>query len=297
MNSHITIQVNNDHICGRFSAMASPCEILIESDAKDVAMRLVEQAYKEAKRIEDKFSRYLDTSIISQINQANGRPVSLDNETFKLLTFADTCFELSQGLFDITSGVLRKIWKFDGSDNIPTAEQVDSLQKFIGWRRVKFDKKSVTLPRGFELDFGGIGKEYAVDSVAKLCQKLAPTVSVLVNFGGDVQITCPRKQGKGWQIGIEHPDIEDTPYKIIQLAQGGLATSGDARRYLLKDGVRYSHILNPKTSYPVKDAPRAVTVINQHCIQAGLITTIALLQGLQAESFLQQQQVQYWCIR
>ncbi|WP_343858013.1 FAD:protein FMN transferase [Aliiglaciecola litoralis] len=277
--------------------MASPCEILIDSINSELGTQIINAAHQETQRIEDKFSRYRQHNLMDKINHSNHQPVAIDDEAFRLLCFADTCFELSGGMFDITSGVLRKAWRFDGSDRLPSTALVDSLRSRIGWKQVKFDRKSITLPAGFELDFGGIGKEYAVDCVAKLAQQIAPTVSVLVNFGGDIQVTRPRAKQPYWQVGIENPTDNKSGTAVVNIANGGLATSGDANRFLLKDGVRYGHILNPTTGYPVLDAPRSVTVAGQHCIQSGLLATLALLQGKDAELFLTKQNVKYWCFR
>ncbi|MBC3767517.1 FAD:protein FMN transferase [Neptunicella marina] len=277
--------------------MASPCELLIDTDDMLVAQQLVALAYQETKRIEQKFSRYLPDNIVHQINSAEGNPVAIDDETFKLLSFADTCYQISQGMFDITSGVLRKAWRFDGSDKLPDDSLVQDLMPFIGWQKIHFDQHQLRMPKGYELDFGGIGKEYAVDKVAQVCLQAQPTISILINFGGDIQITRARDGQQPWVIGIENPLNQDKAVKTLSLYHGGMATSGDSRRYLLKNGERYSHILNPHTGYPVKNAPRSVTVIAEHCIQAGLLATLALLQGEQAEAFLKQQQVQHWCMR
>ncbi|WP_099035054.1 FAD:protein FMN transferase [Lacimicrobium alkaliphilum] len=274
--------------------MASPCELLIDTTDKQLAGQLTALAFFEARRIEQKYSRYLSDNICSKINHSHGKSVIIDDETYRLLCFADSCYQLSDGLFDITSGVLRKVWKFDGSDRLPHAEEVEALLPLIGWPQVQFDQNSVTLPTGFELDFGGIGKEYAVDAVSKRCLELAPQVSVVVNFGGDIQVTRPRVNKQAWHIGIENPETEGDALRLIRITRGGLATSGDARRYLCKDGIRYSHILNPKTGNPVTDAPRSVTVAAEHCIQAGILATLALLNGKQAEEFLNQQGVMFW---
>lgn len=292
-----SIAQQNDHIVGRFTAMASPCEILLETQDLILANHLTSLAYSETKRIEQKFSRYLSNNLMANINHSEGQPVVIDEETFRLLQFADSCFELSEGQFDITSGVLRSAWKFDGSDNIPTSETVKALMSGIGWHKVKFDKKSITLAKDMELDFGGIGKEYAVDCAAKLCSKYAPNLSVVINFGGDIQVTQPRKNKQPWNIAIESPEANKATTKILQIVSGGLATSGDARRFLLKNGKRYSHILNPKTGYPIENSPRSVTVAAPHCIQAGLLATLSLLQGANAESFLHQQGIKFWCYR
>lgn len=293
-----TIEQKSDHIIGRFSAMASPCEMLVETQDLELANFLTSIAYAETNRIEKKFSRYLPSNILAKINQSQGNPIVIDDEIFRLLEFANSCFYLSEGLFDITSGVLRNAWKFDGSDNLPTPEAVKILMPYVGWQKVKYDQTSITLGKGMELDFGGIGKEYAVDCVAKLCAEHAPTTSIVVNFGGDIQVTRARANNQPWHIGIESPENVDknTP-KILEIVSGGLATSGDARRYLLKDGIRYSHILNPESGYPIENAARSVTVAAPHCIQAGLLATLALLQGTNAEAFLDEQRVKFWCYR
>ena len=295
--SNFNIEQKSDHFIGRFSAMASPCELLIETQNPKQAQHLTAIAYKETKRIEQKFSRYLPNNLISKINNSQGKPVAIDDETFRLLEFANSCFLLSDGMFDITSGVLRKAWKFDGSANLPVASTVNKLLPFIGWQKVKYDQATVLLAKNMELDFGGIGKEYAVDCVAKICAGSAPKVSVVVNFGGDIQVTHPRINHQHWLIGIENPEDDMVSHKILKIVSGGLATSGDARRYLLKNGKRYSHILNPKTGYPIESAASSVTVAAPHCIQAGLLATLALLNGANAEAFLEQQQVKYWCYK
>lgn len=296
INGSYTIEQKSDHIIGRFSAMASPCELLIETQDPMLANHLTSLAYSEAKRIEQKFSRYLPNNPMANINHSKGKPVAIDDEIFRLLEFTNSCFELSEGLFDITSGVLRKAWKFDGSDSLPSADGVKVLMAYIGWQKVKYDQSSIILTKGMELDFGGIGKEYAVDCVAKLCAQCAPTTSVVINFGGDIQVTRARNNNQAWLIGIESPE-DAAPAKMLKIISGGLATSGDARRYLLKDGKRYSHILNPETGYPIENAPRSVTVAAPHCIQAGLLATLALLKGARAESFLHEQGVKFWCYR
>lgn len=291
------LEQKGDHIIGRFCAMASPCELLIETQDALLANHLSSLAYTEIKRIEQKFSRYIPNNPLSKINNSQDKPVAIDEEVFRLLEFANSCFELSEGLFDITSGVLRKAWKFDGSDNLPTFKAVKTLMPYIGWRKVKYDQSSITLAKGMQLDFGGIGKEYAVDSVAKLCAEHAPNTSVVVNFGGDIQVTRARQNKQPWYIGIESIKNDQNTTNILKIVSGGLATSGDARRYLLKGDKRYSHILNPATGFPIENAARSVTVAAPHCIQAGLLATLALLQGTHAETFLQEQDIQFWCYR
>ena len=282
---------------GTFQAMASPCEVLCETGDAGVAKRLTTLAATEAWRIEDKFSRYLPGNIVDRINNAGGQPVDLDPETAHLIDFSTTLTQLSEGRFDITSGVLRRVWRFDGSDRIPSPAAIADLLENIGWHRVDWVSPTLQMPDGMQIDLGGVGKEYAVDRAAELLRK-ATSASCLVNFGGDLAITHRSRQREAWKVGIEALDTaRPLAERLLSLQVGALATSGDARRFLLKDGIRYGHILDPKTGWPVPDAPRSVTVAADTCIQAGMLSTFAMLEGAGAETFLNTQGVRYWCNR
>jgi len=285
----------NDCWVACFNAMACPCEILLATPDRELATRAAEIAYHEALRIEKKFSRYRDDNIIHQINHADGKTVVVDEETANMLDFAGQCFELSEGKFDITSGVLRKIWKFDGSDRIPEQRDIANILPLIGWQKVSWDRPRIQLPRGMEIDLGGIGKEYAVDQSAKLIAQ-SFDIPFLVNYGGDIFAGKPRPGNTPWIIGVDDPQHSgEKSIGEIQLYQGGLATSGDARRFLFRDGIRYSHILDPLTGWPVPQAPHSVTVIADTCLEAGMLSTFAMLQGSKAQAFLEEQKVKYWC--
>jgi thiamine biosynthesis lipoprotein len=275
--------------------MASTCEIHVADSDRRVAARALNLASREAWRIEKKFSRYRQDNIVYRISAAAGRKVQVDEETARLLDYAGTLYKLSGGLFDITSGVLRKAWRFDGSDRLPTNEQVQFLLAHVGWQRVEWEPPNITLEPGMEIDFGGIGKEYAVDRAAALVAPL--TQACLINFGGDLRALGPRPGGQAWQIGIEATDAPGAAHRLIEIFQGGLATSGDSRRYLLKDGQRYSHILDPTTGWPVPDAARSITVLADTCTDAGMLATFAMLKGSMAETFLTDQGIRYWCSR
>lgn len=282
---------------GRFAAMASPCEVLVDSDDALLANRIWQIVRDEAVRIEQKFSRYRNDNIIAKINRSQGEPVEVDAETARLLDYANQCFVLSDGQFDITSGVLRQVWRFDGSDNVPDDKEIKPILEKVGWQKVTWHSPYIRLHAGMEIDFGGIGKEYAVDSAIGLIQSITP-VSCLVNFGGDVAVTGARAGNKAWQVGVENAEeppvtLNRIPLNTIALYQGAIATSGDARRFLLKNGKRFSHILNPTTGWSVENAPRSVTVIAANCTEAGMLATFAMLQGAHAEEFLETQQVQY----
>lgn len=282
--------------------MASRCEVLIDTHSESLAQNITRIVETEVKRIEKKYSRYRSDSILHRIN--NGAAVEVDEETARLLDYAQQLYQLSEGLFDITSGVLRGAWTFDGSDNVPSSAEIDVLLPLIGWNKVKWDAPLIQLPDSMEIDLGGIGKEYAADRAAQcvsafITEQTAEgnhNTSVLINLGGDLAVTGPRTNGEGWRVGVE-PGSQPSQKKAADfvLKQGGVATSGDANRYLEKDGIRYSHVMNPRTGWPVVGAPRAITVAAATCTDAGMLSTLALLQGAGAEEFLREQDAPYWC--
>lgn len=280
---------------GNFTAMASPCEVLLASDDETLARGLIDAIADEAWRIEFKFSRYRDDNIIHAINTADGATVAVDEETARLLDFADTCWRISDGKFDITSGVLRRAWKFDGSDHVPDKSAIRALKPLIGWDKVKWQAPQLTLKAGMEIDLGGIGKEYAVDRCALLALEKT-RAGCLVNFGGDIRATGPGPGARPWRVGIEAVrEGEATP--VLEISNGAIATSGDARRFVVRNGVRYGHILDPETGWSVAGAPRSVTVLEQTCTQAGLLSTMAMFQGVRAERFLKAQGVRFHVLR
>lgn len=278
-----------------FVAMASPCELLLETADADAARELGRVAAREAWRIEAKFSRYRPESIISVINRSRGHAVVVDGETAALLDYAARCHALSHGRFDITSGILRRCWTFDGSDRLPEPAAVAALLPLIGFEKIGWQSPRITLPTGMEIDFGGIGKEYAVDRVLTLVAARFAGAA-LVNFGGDLAANCAPETAP-WQVGVERPDTEREARLLLELSRGGLATSGDSHRLLLRDGVRYGHILDPRSGWPVRDTPRSATVAAASCVEAGMLATFAMLQGSDAEAFLEEQGVRYWCLR
>jgi thiamine biosynthesis lipoprotein len=288
----IAIQTRGELLAVCFTAMASPCELLLPMIDRPMALQFGALVAQEAWRIEKKYSRYRTDSVTAWIHANCGTPIEVDLETASLIDFASQCYQISDGLFDITSGILRHAWKFDGSDRVPKPETIERLLPSIGFDKLQWHSPRLLLPIGMELDFGGIGKEYAVD---RAYDSLAAVRSdpFLINFGGDLRANRAPAHGS-WQVGIERPDTVGQASKILELGHGALATSGDSRRYLLKDGVRFGHILDPRTGWPVAGAPRSVTVAASSCTEAGLLATLALLQGDRAKELLEQEGVRYW---
>ena len=277
-----------------FRAMGTEHEIELAAPDMEVARRAAAAAIADVRRIEAKYSRYRDDSVTSRINAAaGGPPVAVDTETAALLRYADQCHALSGGLFDITSGVLRRVWDFKREPPVlPSADEIAATVALVSWAGVEWNAKSVRLPRaGMEIDFGGIGKEYAADRVATILLERGLRHGI-VNLGGDVRAIGPRADGSPWRVGIRHPRREQAAVAGFDLAAGALATSGDYERYFEIAGRRYCHILNPRTGTPVAHW-QSISVVSPLCVVAGSCATIAMLLEADAPAFLDTQGVQW----
>lgn len=278
-----------------FDAMASRCEVRLTVEDEPTAQRLAQLAIDEVRRIEAKYSRYRPDSVVSQISaQAGLDGVECDDETLALLAFADQLFEQSAGLFDITSGVLRRAWNFR-QPALPGADVLHGLCALIGWRSVQRDGRRVRLPKaGMELDFGGFGKEYAADRAAHILMARGVR-NGYVNLAGDIHVMGPQGDQQPWLIGIQDPRHADRLVASIPIASGALATSGDYERFFELDGRRYCHILHPKSGQPVGHW-RSVSVLAPSAIVAGSNSTIAMLQQAQGRVFLEDSGLVYLAI-
>ena len=275
--------------------MASPCEILCETEDLDFARALGAYAAAEARRIDEKFSRYKAGSVVARILESRGRSITVDDETARLLDFGEMLWRVSEGRFDLTSGILRHAWQFEEATQEPDTKRIPELMRSVGWQRLQWASPVLTLPAGMEIDFGGIGKEYAVDRVADWAARESQD-PVLVNFGGDLRCTGAAPASGAWQVGVESLAKPGQPAKRIELKSGALATSGDARRAIVIDGKRYGHILDARTGWPAPGAPRSVTVAAPTCSQAGSFSTRAMLHGAGAEAFLRAENLRYWLL-
>ena len=313
-----------------FQAMSSVCEIRLDATHSQTEAALTaaaKLAIAEVGRIEQKYSRYRADSIVSRINTAAGLGVAVevDSETAALLDFAQSLHTLSDGLFDITSGVLRQAWDFK-AQIVPTQAKLAALLPLIGWNKVEWRGNAIKLPsNGMEIDFGGFGKEYAADR-AMAVLAASGMQHGFINLGGDIRILGPRTNGAPWRFGIAHPRADDllaragadaggsradalgsriskvptqTPplnepvtIAYIDLHNGALASSGDYERYFIQNGHRYCHILNPTTGAPVTNFA-SVSVAAPACIAAGALSTIAMLKGAQATDFLNTQGISF----
>jgi len=260
-----------------FAAMGSRCEIRLYAPSEEPAGACVRAAIADVVRLEAKYSRYRDDSVTAAINRVAtaGGAIDVDAETATLLDYAATCFEQSDGLFDLTSGILREAWSADRRE-LPDSYALQRLLARVGWSKVRWQRPRLAFGvSGMEIDFGGVVKEYAADRAATLCAEAAFRHG-LVDLGGDIKIIGPHPDGTPWVVGIQHPRNPEAVMATLDLFQGAIATSGDYERFVEIDGRRYSHILSPRTGLPVRGLA-GVSVAAPECVVAGSATTIAML--------------------
>jgi len=259
-----------------FNALGGTNEIKLYATSAEIARSSCLMLEAEVRQIVARYSRYRADSIVSLINSSAGLdPVSVDDETAGLLDYAAICFQESKGLFDITSGILRRAWNFKEA-RVPTIEDIAPLLALVNWQLVEWTRPLIRLTKpGMEIDFGGLGKEYAADRVASRALSIGITQG-MINLAGDIRILGPHPDGSPWHIGVTHPRGESQPITAVALSTGAVATSGDYERYFEVAGKRYCHILNPRTGYPVQGF-QSVTVVADSCLVAGSISTISML--------------------
>jgi thiamine biosynthesis lipoprotein len=271
-----------------FRAMGSPCLLYLYCSSKEQFERVASQSVARVNELEANYSRYLADSLLSDINSHAGtdKRFTLTDEFWTLLQYANTAHAISDGLFDITSGVLRKVWDFNNGQP-PAIAKIDSTLELVGWSKIVLNQNYFHLPlAGMELDFGGIVKEYAADLVVEMLRQSGINHG-LVDMGGDIAVIGPHPDNSPWQVAISDPDFPEQAIATIPLMAGGLASSGDYQRFIVLNDERYCHILNPKTGWPVKGLA-AVSVWAPQCVVAGTVATIAMLKGdVEGEKWLQ----------
>lgn len=283
----------------RFEFEAMGCEGSLQFYAEPLhAQKVASLATAEVFRIQSKYSRFDSKSYLSKINHLAyaGKAVQLDDETALLMNYALSAYQKSDGVFDVTAGVLSQVWDFKKSIK-PTRTALQAGLEQVGIDKVIWDQQNNSLMfnmPGVSLDFGGIGKEYAVDAVAAM-MKQQGVAHGMVDIGGDISILGPHPDGEPWVVAIRHPRRTDGAVGMVNIFYGALATSGDYERYFEQNGQRYCHIIHPKTGYPACGV-MGVSVYASTCLLAGTMATTAMLKAAQAVNWLEGLSLEYLLI-
>lgn len=264
-----------------FASMGCPCSIQVEHTDPRVSRSAIDAANAEVDRLDRKYSHYRDDSLLAAwcASAGSGRRWQLDEESAALLDLAALLHAQSDGLFDISAGALTRLWD-QPDDDFPGAGEIAAAVARVGWRHLHWQRPwlQLALP-GLRLDLGGLVKEYAADRAAGICLEAGIGAGV-VELGGDVRVIGAHSDGSPWRIGIRHPRASGALARI-DLDAGGLASSGDYERARVIDGRRYSHIVDPRSGWPIQGYA-SVSVRAPSCLAAGAAATLAMLLGVDA---------------
>jgi FAD:protein FMN transferase len=266
-----------------FPALGTNCEIQYAAPSGDAqAAGFEHAAVAWVNAFEAKYSRFKADSLVSRINAAAGREwVEIDAEMEALLKLCDTLHLMTQAVLDPTALPLIRLWNYKAEQpRVPAKEEIAQARALVGWKKVQRANGKIFLPEpGMALDFGGFGKEYAVDFVAQIAINHGLPCA-LVDFGHDLRAIGVPPGRPAWHIGLEDPQKPGTSAGSVALVDKGIASSGDYIRCFTIEGKRYGHIIDPRTGWPVANGCTQATVIASSCLQAGVLSTTAFVLGV-----------------
>jgi thiamine biosynthesis lipoprotein len=264
-----------------FTALGSPCMIQFRARDGETARAFRMAALEWLHGFEARFSRFRPDSELSRVNAAAGNErLAISREFAEMLDLCERVHALSGGIHDPTSLPLTLLWdRAAAAGELPGKHEIAATLDLVGWKKVERTPGHMRLPRaGMALDFGGFGKEYAVDRVALIAEDFGIR-DILIDFGRDIATRGSPPDFSHWVIGVEDAGTPDKPLLRAALSGLAMATSGNYRRYRTIRGTRYGHQIDPRTGEPVSTAVEAVTCIANTCLVAGLFAQAAFIAG------------------
>lgn len=266
--------------------MGNRFEFTVVSDDNALAQEKINAGIAEVMRIEKLLTTFSESSQVNQVNAMAGiEPVAVDQEVYDLIERSLKISALTQGAFDITYGSIdKRLWNFDNTMTaLPDPAVAKSMVRLINYKNVILNRERCSVflkEKGMRIGFGGIGKGYAADC-AKAVMKQAGVKSGVVNAAGDLTVWGDQPDGKPWTIGIADPEKQSLPFASIELADASVATSGNYEKFVIINGVKYSHTIDPKTGMPVRGI-KSATVICPNAELADAMATPIMVMGIEA---------------
>jgi len=265
----------------RLKLMGSAFEIIVIEDNQILAEKLLKEAVEEIKRIENELTEFDENSFTSLINiNAGIQPVKVTEEVYQLLKRCQNISHITQGAFDITVSPLKKLYNFKNGDfTFPEKNKIQDVLKLTGFEHLKLlpDNTVYLTKKGMRISFAAIGKGYAADCVKKKWKQQLIKGGA-VNASGDLCVFGNQEDGNPWKIGIQHPDNKNKMLFSIPLREGAIATSGDYEQYFIKDGIRFSHTIHPKTGLPIKGI-KSVSILHSSAELCDALATAVYVMG------------------
>ncbi|MEA5137973.1 FAD:protein FMN transferase [Arcicella rigui] len=264
--------------------MGNAFEISVVDERADWAAERIDEAIAEIRRIEALLTTFSDDSQTNQINQQAGiQPVKVDKEVFDLIKRSLKISELTQGAFDITYGSIDKsLWNFDLSMKaLPDAETARKSVRLINYKNVLLDESESTVflkEKGMRIGFGGIGKGYAAEK-AKMLMISKGVKSGIVNASGDLSTWGSQPNGNAWTVGIADPNAQHNIFSSLKISNIAVATSGNYEKFVVINGKKYSHTIDPKTGLPVSGI-KSVTILSPNAELADAMATPIMVMGV-----------------
>jgi thiamine biosynthesis lipoprotein len=266
--------------------MGNMFEITVVDERDSLAFEHIETAVLEIQRIENLLTTYKDNSQTHIINQNAGiRPIKVDSEVFELIERSLRISHITDGYFDISyGGIDKSFWNFNRDmKQLPDPELVKKHLKLVNYKNIILDQENHTVflkEKGMRIGFGGIGKGYAAEMAKRVLQERG-VVSGVVNASGDLTTWGTQADGKPWTIGIADPDNAALPFSYMNITNTSVATSGNYEKFVMIDGKKYSHTINPKTGMPVSGI-KSVTIICPNAEIADAMATPVGIMGIDA---------------
>ena len=266
--------------------MGNRFEISVVTHNKLRAKLCIQAAVDEIRRIEKLLTTFNESSQTNLVNRNAGlMPVKVDKELFDLIKRSKKISELTQGAFDITYGSIdKRFWNFDQTmTSLPDALSAKKLVRLINYKNVVLDQNNMTVflkEKGMRIGFGGIGKGYAAEKAKYLLQQMG-IENGIVNAAGDLTAWGYQPNGKPWTIGIADPNVTRNAFSYLELTNTSIATSGNYEKYVMIDGKKYSHTIDPKSGYPVSGI-KSVTIISPNAEIADAMATPVMIMGIGA---------------
>jgi FAD:protein FMN transferase len=261
--------------------MGTLVELTAVAPSDAIAQEALTAGFQEIRRLENMLSTWIETSELSRVNQTAGlEPVGVSAETFDLLRRALEAAEYTEGGFNIAIGPAVQLWNIPEAPRIPSAMELEIAAQSVDYRRIHLDqtRRTVFLEKpGMRIDIGGIGKGLAAEKAAAVMRAIGATGG-LVAVAGDFRVFGRRADGTAWPIGIQHPRESGKILATLDANDEAISTSGDYERYFIKDGVRYHHILDPKTLQPARLC-QSVTIIAPDATTADALATGVFVMG------------------
>ena len=264
--------------------MGSRFDITVVAEDSLESKKYIDLAVSEIERIERLISSWDASSQTSEINRNAGiQSVKVDKELYTLISRAVEISKLTDGAFDISYASMDRIWKFDGSmSTMPSEEKIKTSVAKVGYKNIVLDPEGFTVflkLKGMKIGFGAIGKGYAADKAKKLLMEKG-SLAGIINASGDMNTWGKQSNGEDWKVAITNPMNKNKAFGLLPMKEGAVVTSGNYEKYVIFDGKRYSHIIDPRTGYPTKGILSA-TVFAPKAELADALATSIFVMGIE----------------